>query len=86
MELVRRARTVEGEMKKKLVAKINIRSGATIVASVCEQATRSEGGRGFDVIAAKVQMWKKKRKERRGAVLRCAHSGTILQALRGAGG
>lgn len=51
-------------MKKKLVAKINIRSGATIVAvvggSVCEQAACSEGGRGFDVISAKVQMWKKK--------------------------
>lgn len=62
MELMRREQTVEGENEE---AKINIRSGETVVAvaggSACEQATRREGGRGFDVISAKVQMWKKKK-------------------------
>lgn len=51
--------------KKKLLAKINMRSGATAVAviggSMCEKATWREGGRSLDAILAKVQMWKKKK-------------------------
>lgn len=54
--------TVEGEMNKKVAAKINTRSGATIAAvaggSVCAQGEMG-GGRGYDVISAKVRMWKK---------------------------